>query len=125
VRDIGRLSAKQAGMREKMEQVARKLEGKGVSTTRLRQGIKLLEQANKDLTDRKYSDAARKRREAMQKVRDAFGDLDRSTQVQIRSARELPAELRKDLIQSSDAAYPAGYEALLKSYYKALSTAEK
>ena len=29
--------AKQAGMREKMEQVARKLEGKGVSTTRLRE----------------------------------------------------------------------------------------
>ena len=64
-------------------------------------------------------------RRAMQRVRDAFGDLDRSTQAQIRSARELPAELRKDLIQSSDAAYPAGYEALLKSYYKALSTAEK
>ena len=40
VRDIGRLSAKQAGMREKMEQVARKLEGKGVSTVRLREGIK-------------------------------------------------------------------------------------
>jgi hypothetical protein len=125
VRDIGRLSAKQAGMREKMEQVARKLEAKGVSTTRLRQGINLLEQADRDLSDRKYSDAARKRREAMQKLRGAFGDLDRSTQAQIRSARELPSELRKEMIQSSEATYPAGYEALLKSYYKALSTAEK
>src|SRR5205085_10938156 len=61
VRDIGRLSAKQAGMREKMEQVARKLEGKGVSTVRLRQGIKLLDEAGKDLTDRKYTDASEKR----------------------------------------------------------------
>src|SRR5260370_32146892 len=50
VRDIGRLSAKQAGMREKMEQVARKLESKGVSTTRLRQGIKTPQQTHKDLT---------------------------------------------------------------------------
>ncbi len=125
VRDVGRLSARQAGMREKMEQVARKLESKGVSTTRLREGIKLLEQADRDLTDRKYSDAAKKRRDAMTRLRGAFSDLDRSTQAQIRSARELPANLRKDLIQSSEAAYPAGYEALLKSYYKALSTAQK
>src|SRR5947209_7625238 len=40
-RDIGRLSAKQAGMREKMEQVARKLESSGVSAARLKEGIKL------------------------------------------------------------------------------------
>ena len=59
VNDIGRLSAKQAGMREKMEQVAKKLEGKGVSTTRLKEGIKLLEEAVRDLQDRKYSDAAK------------------------------------------------------------------
>jgi hypothetical protein len=125
VKDIGRLSAKQAGMREKMEQVARKLEGKGVSTTRLRQGIKLLEKADKDLTDRRYQDAARKRREAMKRLRSAFKDLDRSTATQISRARDLPRELRRDLLQSAEAAYPAGYEALLKSYYKALSTAEK
>jgi hypothetical protein len=125
VRDIGRLSAKQAGMREKMEQVARKLEGKGVSTTRLREGIKLLSAADKDLTDRKYTDAAKKRREAMQALRNAFGDLDRSTATQIHRARDLPPQMRNDLLQSAEAAYPAGYEALLKSYYKALSTAEK
>jgi hypothetical protein len=125
VKDVGRLSAKQAGMREKMEQVARKLEGKGVSTTRLREGIKLLEEADKDLTDRKYTDAAKKRRDAMQKMREGFGQLDDTTRTQIRSARELPSELRKDLLQSSDSAYPAGYEELLKSYYKALSAGEK
>jgi hypothetical protein len=125
VRDIGRLSAKQAGMREKMEQVARKLEGKGVSTTRLRAGIKLLQEADKDLSDRRYSDAARKRTEAMKALRNAFGDLDRSAAGQVRRARDLPPGMRDGLLQSAEAAYPAGYEALLKSYYKALSTAEK
>jgi hypothetical protein len=125
VRDIGRLSARQAGMREKMEQVARKLEGKGVSTTRLRQGIKLLQDADRDLTDRRYTDAAKKRREAMKALRNSFSDLDRSTATQINRARDLPPQMRNELLQSAEAAYPAGYEALLKSYYKALSTAEK
>jgi drug/metabolite transporter superfamily protein YnfA len=125
VPDIGRLSAKQVGMREKMEQVAKKLESKGVSTTRLREGIKLLENADKDLTDRRYTDASKKRREAMKKLRGAFSELDRSTATQINRARDLPPQMRNELMQSAEAAYPAGYEALLKSYYKALSTAEK
>jgi hypothetical protein len=125
VRDIGRLSARQAGMRERMEQVARKLESKGVSPTRLREGIKLLGSADKDLQNRKYTDAAKKRREAMQALRNAFSDLDHSTGTQIHRARDLPPQMRNELLQSAEAAYPAGYEALLKSYYKALSTAEK
>jgi hypothetical protein len=124
-KEIGRLSAKQAGMRERMEQVAKKLESQGVSSTRIREGIKLMEEADKALADRRYDDAAKKRHEAMQKVRDGFGDLDRSTATQISKARDLSPELRKEMLQSSEAAYPAGYEAVLKSYYKALSTAEK
>jgi hypothetical protein len=104
--------------------VARKLEGKGVSK-RLREGIKLLETADKDLTDRRYTDAAKKRREAMQRLRGAFSELDRSTAAQIHRARDLPPQMRNELLQSAEEAYPAGYEALLKSYYKALSTAEK
>ena len=125
VKDIGRLSAKQAGMREKMEQLARKLEAQKVSTTRLRDGIKLLDAADKDLTDSKYEDAAKKRRDAMQKLRGAFQSLDRTTATDISQARELPQEMRRDLLQSSDGGYPAGYEELLKSYYKALSTGQK
>ncbi|MFO0930922.1 MAG: DUF4175 family protein [Gemmataceae bacterium] len=121
VRDIGRLSARQAGMREKMEQVARQLEAQKVSSTRVRDGIKLLTEADKDLADRKYADAARKRREAMQAVRGAYGELNR-TGGDVSRARDLPPQLRKELLQSADAAYPAGYEDLLRSYYKALST---
>jgi hypothetical protein len=33
--------------------------------------------------------------------------------------------LRQELLQSAEAAYPVGYEAVLRSYYKALATAEK
>jgi hypothetical protein len=32
--------------------------------------------------------------------------------------------LRQELLQATEEGYPAGYEGLLKNYYKALSTAE-
>jgi hypothetical protein len=125
VRNIGRLSEKQAGLREKAEQVARKLDTMGLSTTRLNESIELMKSVEKDLVDHRYEDAARKRREAMQKLRSAFSGMDQSTAAKIHQARDLPPQMRHELLQSADEAYPAGYEGLLKSYYKALSTAEK
>src|SRR5262249_26572741 len=67
-----RLSPKQAGIREKAEQVAQKLETAGVSTTRLKESIDLMKSVEKDLADHRYADAARKRKEAMSKLRSAF-----------------------------------------------------
>jgi hypothetical protein len=125
VANIGRLSAKQAGLREKAEQVARKLDTMGVSTTRLNQSIELMKSVEKDLADHRYADAFRKRKEALEKLRGAFSGVDRSTAAQVNKARDLPPQLRNELMQSADEGYPPGYEGLLKSYYKALSTAEK
>ncbi len=126
--NLDRLSAKQAGMRENMKKIAEKLTAKNVSTTRVKaakEGMKLLEEADKDIKDRRYQDAARKQREGLKKLREAYGKGDRITALEISRARDLPPEMRRDLLQSSEAAYPAGYEGLLKSYYKALSTAER
>jgi hypothetical protein len=125
VRNIGRLSAKQAGLREKAEQVAKKLDAVGVSTTRLTESIELMKSIEKDLADHRYEDAARKRRDALQTLRSAFSGMDQSTAARIHQARDLPPQMRNELLQSADQGYPPGYERLLKSYYKALSTAEK
>ncbi len=97
----------------------------GVSTTRLNQSIGLMKSVEKDFADHRYADAFRKRKEALESLRGAFGGLDRSTAAQISKARDLPPQLRNELMQSAGEAYPPGYEGLLKSYYKALSTAEK
>jgi hypothetical protein len=125
VANIGRLSAKQAGLREKAEQVARKLDTMGVSTSRLNQSIELMKSVEKDMADHRYADAFRKRKEALEKLRGAFSGVDQSTAAQFNKARDLPPQLRNELMQSADEGYPPGYEGLLKSYYKALSTAEK
>jgi hypothetical protein len=125
VPEIGRLSAKQAGLREKAEQVARQLDTVGVTSSRLNDSIQLMKSIEKDLSDKRYDDAFRKRKDALEKLRGAFSGLDRSTATQIKKAEHLPEQLKRDLLQSADEGYPAGYEGLLKSYYKALSTAEK
>ena len=124
-RDMERLGAKQAAMREKAQQVARQLDTTGVMGRRLDQAIQLMQSVEGDLRDLRYEDAARKRKIALQQLRSAFGNLDQSTTVQLSRARELPAQLRQELLQSAEEAYPEGYEALLRSYFKKLAESEK
>ena len=125
VKDMQRLSEKQAGVREKAEQVAQRLETAGVNSTRLNQSIQLMKSAEDDLRDLRYDDATDKRRVALSQLKHALDGPDRATAAQLSRARELPAELREELLQSADEGYPEGYESLLKSYFKALSEAEK
>jgi hypothetical protein len=113
--DLGRLSAKQAGLREKAEQVAQRLDTAGVTLTRLKESIGLMKSVEKDLVDGRYEDAFRKRREAMQKLRTSVGEMDPSVAARISKASQLPEQLRKELLQSADDAYPPGYEGLLKN----------
>jgi hypothetical protein len=125
VRDIGRLSAREAALREKAQQVAQKLDSVGLTNNRLTKSIELLKSVEKDLHDQRYDDAARKRREAVSGLHAAFEGVDGATAAQLSKARDLPPQMRQELLQAADEGYPAGYESLLKSYYKALSTAEK
>jgi hypothetical protein len=125
VKDMQRLSEKQASVREKAEQVARKLETAGVNSRRLTGSIELMKSVEKDLRDLKYDDAARKRRTALTNLRGAVLEIDRTTAAQLSRARDLPPQLRTELLQAADEGYPPGYETLLKSYFKALSAAEK
>jgi hypothetical protein len=125
VRDMGRLSAKQAGLREQAEQVARKLETAGIASKRLNESIEQMRSVETDLRDLRYQDAARKRRVALNALRGVKPELDQATAAQVSRARDLPPQLRTELLQAADEGYPPGYETLLKAYYKALSTAEK
>lgn len=119
-KDLGRLNEKQMGLREKAEQVARKLEERGYSTARLREAINLMKPIDAEGRDLRYEDLAKKRKEALQRLRGAFGDVD-PTAASISRARDLPPELRQELLQGHDEGYPAGYEDLLKNYYKRLA----
>jgi hypothetical protein len=125
VKDMKRLSEKQAGLRERARQVAQRLESAGANTVRLNQAIALMKSAEEDLRDYRYDDAARKRGVALGKLKAALEESREGTSVQLSRARDLPPALRDELLQSTDERYPEGFESLLKSYYRALSEAEK
>ena len=125
-KDMDRLSAKQAGVREKAEKVAERLETQGVTSRRLTDSIQLMKQAEQDLRDLRYDDGSRRSKMALSQMKSALRNpLDQTTAAQLQRARSLPKELRDELLQSADEGYPAGYESLLKSYFRALSEAEK
>jgi hypothetical protein len=125
VKNIGRLTAKQAGLREKAEQVAKKLNTAGIKSSRLDNSIALFKESEKDLRSYRYQDAARKRKEALRALKGAALEIDQKSGLNLSRSRNLPPEMRKELLQGADDGYPPGYEALLKNYYKELSKAEK
>jgi hypothetical protein len=124
-KDMDRLSAKQAGMREKAERVAERLDSAGLSSRRLNESIELMKQSQIEPRDLRYEDGFRKQKVALSQLKTALGQLHEGTAVDVRRARDLPAQLRQELLQSSEEGYPPGYESLAKSYFRALSEAEK
>lgn len=124
VRDMERLSQRQASLRERAQQVAQRLEATGVSTVRLQQVIELMRSAEEDLRDLRYEDAAAKRQVALQQLRSVLAPHDRGTAALVSRAQHLPAQLREELLQAADDAYPEGYETLVREYFKALSEGE-
>ncbi len=125
VRDMERLSEKQAGLREKAEQVAKQLETSSITGRRMGKAIDLMKRSEEDLKNLRYEDAAAKRKTALGQLRATMTNVDSANAVRINRARELPKELRQELRQSSDDGYPKGYESLLQNYFKALSETEK
>ena len=52
-------------------------------------------------------------------------EMEERTGLTFSRARDLLPALRKQILQSADEGLPAGYESLVKSYFRALSEAEK
>jgi len=121
VRDMKRLQQMMAGVREKSERVAKRLEVSGMHRPRLGQAIDLMRDVERDYADLRYEDAARRRRTALGMLDTALTRDLQPTGIHHHRARHLPAEYREELIQAADEIYPDGYEDLLKGYYRALS----
>ena len=71
------------------------------------------------------NDAFRKQKVAVRQIREALGGVNQTTVIRLQQARDLPADLRDELLQSAGESYPKGYESLLENYYRKLSESEK
>jgi hypothetical protein len=124
VKNMGRLSSKMAGMREKAEKLAQGLAATGIVNPRLNHSIPLMKSLEGDLRDLRYEDAARKRPATIGELQAGLHDLE-GTAVYLSRAHDVPAEMREELVHAASERLPEGYEPMLKTYFRALSESEQ
>ena len=123
VRDMERLAKDQMMLREKTMQLARAFNVSGRSSWRLDRAARLLASGVQDLQDRRYQDAARKRKVALSDLRATEGGLDEAVSLSLDKARRLPPEMRDAITAGTQQPLPEGFEEIVGAYYRALSEA--
>ncbi len=123
VKDMHRLADKQKLLREQSQRVARQLDFGGRSIDRIDQAAALMQDAEHALRDLRYDDAARLRKASLAELRAAAGQIDQSVSLSLQKARDLPSDMREQIISGSRQAMPEGYEEMVGEYFKALAGA--
>ncbi|HUU10287.1 MAG TPA: hypothetical protein VM431_07070 [Phycisphaerae bacterium] len=121
VSDMERLAKNQALLREKAQKVARELEFGGRPLGGVQRAIELMKGVEGDLRDLRYDDAARKRKMAVEALREAASQVDQAVNLSLQKAPHLSPELRDRINAGAQQALPEGFEDIVGAYYKALS----
>ena len=124
VRDMARLTQRQKMLREKFQRVVRQFELAGQSSWRLDRAQQLIDTATQDMQDRRYGDAARKRKVALRDLKALQGGVDQAVALELNKARNLPPRMREQIATGVQEALPEGFEELVGTYYKALSATQ-
>ena len=121
VKDLDRLASQQAMIKERTEKIARQLDYAGRPSGRVDRATQLFEQAEQDLHDKRYDDAARKRKLAIGELRAAEAGIDQAVTLSLERGADVPPALRQQVISAAGEALPEGYEQAVGAYYKAIS----
>lgn len=123
VKEMQRLEKNQTMIREKAQQLADALVIQGRSSSQVDHAMKLFEDAQGDMRDNRYHDAARKRKMAVGELRNLQSGAQQAVSLSLDKARALSPELRQEISAGASQPLPQGYEDLVGAYYRALSTA--
>ena len=123
VKDLERLTEKQQQLKERMQQIARELDGVGKSSSHVNRALDLIDSSAQDLKDQRYDDAARKRKQAIGELKAEQSQIEQGVSLTLQKAQNLPPEMRSQISAGSQQALPEGYEDLVGAYYKAVSGA--
>ena len=121
VKDMERLAQNQIMLREKLQQVARELGYRGRPLAGVQRALELMKGAEEDYGDLRYDDAARKRKLAIESVRQTESRIGQAVSLSLQKASHLPPEMRREISAGAQQALPEGYEDIVGAYYKALS----
>lgn len=121
VKEMQRLADKQKLLREQSQNIARQLDHAGRPSSSIDRAAALLQSAEALMADQRYEDAARVRKESIVELRAAASQLDQVVTLTMQRARDLPPELREQIIDGSRLAMPEGYEDMVGEYFKTLA----
>ena len=124
VKDMQRLAEKQKLLREESQKIARQLDYAGRPSQRIEEAAARMSDAEAALRDLRYDDAARLRKESIHELRAAASQIDQGVTLNLQKARDLPPDLREQIISGSRQALPEGYEEMVGEYFKAVAGGE-
>lgn len=121
VKDMQRLEKNQTMLREKAQQLADALTIQGRSSSQVNRAMQLFEDAKGDMRDKRYQDAARKRKMAVGELRNLQSGAQQAVSLSLDKAHAISPELRKEISAGASQPMPQGYEDMVGAYYRALS----
>ncbi len=122
-RELGRLSQKQAALRNKAEKINLALKIKDFKNFKLLESIRMMRRVEDDLSNYRYQNAFRRKNVILGGLRTSRMLLGGQIAVQEDATPNLPREVKDDIADSMQGEMPKGYKDLLKKYYETLSTA--
>jgi hypothetical protein len=122
-RELGRLSQKQAALRNKAEKINLALQVKNYKNFKLPEVIRMMRRTEEDLADYRYQNALRRKDVVLEGLRSSQMLLGGQIAVQEDTTPGLPRQVREDIADSMQGEMPKGFKDLLKKYYENLSAA--
>jgi len=122
-RELGRLSQKQAALRNKAEKINLAFKVKNFKNFKLLESIRMMRRVEDDLSNYRYQNAFRRKNVVLEGLRTSRMLLGGQIAVQEDATPNLPRQVRDDIADAMQGEMPKGYKDLLKKYYENLSAA--
>ncbi len=122
-RELGRLSRKQAALRNKAEKINLAVRVKNFKNFKLLETIRMMRRVEDDLSNYRYQNAFRRKNVVLEGLRTSRALLGGQIAVREDATPTMPRQVRDDIADAMQSDMPAGYKELLKQYYENLSAA--
>jgi len=119
--DMQRLAGKQAELRNKAEGIDLQFQIMNFHRTDLKKLIDMMAQIEEDLRTGRYQNALRQRQVLLEGLRSAKQYVAGEFQVRQDTSENLPGDIQKEILGSMSEPAPAGWEDLIRDYFRRLS----
>jgi len=119
--DMQRLAGKQAELRNRAEGINLQFQIMNFHRTDLKKLIEMMSQIEEDLRTGRYQNALRQRQVLLEGLRSTKQYVAGEFQVRQDASENLPSDIQKEILGSMSEPAPAGWEDLIRDYFRRLS----